>query len=113
MKVKLTVLGFVLGSMLGVTPALADGKSDFLANCKSCHGEDGKGQTKMGTKLGVKDFTNPATQKDFTDEKALQAILDGIKDPKTGKDKMKGYKDKLSPDQAKAIVQYLRTLAAK
>jgi mono/diheme cytochrome c family protein len=37
--------------------AAADGKATFGGKCAACHGADGKGQTAMGKKLGVKDLT--------------------------------------------------------
>lgn len=112
MKKMLSALG--IAGMLAI-PAVAfgDAKADWNKMCKSCHGEDGKGKTKMGEKLQVKDFSAPDFQKALTDKKALDAITNGVKDEKTGKDKMKGYKDKLSEDQAKELVKYIRSLAAK
>ena len=35
----------------------ADGAALWAQNCASCHGKDGSGNTTMGKKLGVKDYT--------------------------------------------------------
>ena len=35
----------------------ADAAAIWAQNCASCHGKDGSGNTMMGKKLGVKDYT--------------------------------------------------------
>ena len=80
------------------------------ANCASCHGKDGKGATRAGRTAGVKDFTDPAYQKEITDAKAIDQIKNGMKD-KDGKEKMKAYADKLNDDEVKALIAFIRTLA--
>jgi mono/diheme cytochrome c family protein len=95
---------------LAAAPALADGKADYTKQCVSCHGPDGKGKTKMGEKLGIKDLTDPKVQKEFTDEQAIKDISEGLKDEKTGKVLMPAKKDKLTPEQIKDVVAYVRTL---
>ena len=35
----------------------ADGAALWAQNCASCHGKDGSGNTTMGKKLGLKDYT--------------------------------------------------------
>lgn len=89
--------------------AEADGKQDYLKNCVSCHGADGKAKTKMGDKLHIKDLTDPKVQAAFTDEQAAKNIAEGLKDEKTGKVTMPAKKDKLTPEQIKAVVEYVRT----
>lgn len=76
-------------------------------NCASCHGKDGKGQTMMGKKNGAKDYTDAKVQADLTDEAALKAIKEGVK--VDGKEVMKSFAEKVSDDDAKALVAYLRT----
>src|SRR5204863_4539916 len=78
----------------------ADGAALWAQNCASCHGKDGSGNTTMGKKLGVKDYTKSQS---FSDAEAANVI-------KNGKGKMKGYKDKLSDPDVKALVAYVRTL---
>lgn len=78
----------------------ADAAANWSQHCASCHGKDGKGATAMGKKLGVKDYT--ATQS-FSDADATKAIKDGA-------GKMKGFKDKLSDADVKALVAYVRGL---
>src|SRR5438874_13179131 len=80
--------------------AFADGAELWAQNCASCHGKDGSGNTTMGKKLGVKDYTKSQS---FSDAEAANVI-------KNGKGKMKAYKDKLSDADVKALVAYVRTL---
>ena len=36
----------------------ADAASNWKESCAKCHGEDGKGETKMGRKLSIADLTD-------------------------------------------------------
>jgi cytochrome c553 len=84
-----------------------DAKETFEKDCAKCHGADGKGQTKMGQKLGIKDYTDAKVQADLKDEKAMKAIKEGLKD-KEDKTLMKpaeGLKD----EEIKGLVAYMRT----
>jgi cytochrome c6 len=78
----------------------ADAAALWAQHCASCHGKDGKGTTMMGKKLGLKDYTK---EQGFSDAEAANVI-------KNGKGKMKGYKDKLSDADVKALVAYVRSL---
>ncbi len=79
-------------------------------NCAKCHGADGKGQTKIGKKLGVKDYTDAKVQAQLTDEDMLKAITDGVKE--NGKEKMKPFKDDLSEEERRDLIGYIRKLKA-
>lgn len=63
--------------------------------CAKCHGADGKGQTKIGKKLGVKDYTDAKVQADLKDTDIIKAITEGVK--QDGKEKMKAFGGELSP----------------
>jgi mono/diheme cytochrome c family protein len=78
----------------------ADAATNWSKNCASCHGKDGSGNTAMGKKLGIKDYTK---EQSFSDAEATKAIANG-------QGKMKGYKDKLSDADIKALVSYVRSL---
>jgi cytochrome c553 len=78
--------------------------------CQKCHGPDGKGDTKMGKKMEVKDLTDPKYQDSFTDEKATKAIKEGIKDG--DKTKMKPAEG-LTDDDIKALVAKVRSFKSK
>ena len=104
----LAVLAVCLG--LGSASLLAaDAQENWTKNCASCHGKDGKGDTKAGKKADVKDLTDAKYQASFTDEQMFQQIKDGMKD-KSGKERMKPFRDKLSEDEIKAIGAFVRSL---
>jgi mono/diheme cytochrome c family protein len=88
--------------------AAEDAAKTFRAKCANCHGEDGKGQTTMGKKLSIKDWTDAKAMKGLTDEKITSTIKDGVKGD-DGKDKMKPFAGKLTDDQIGALVAYVKT----
>ena len=105
---KKTILLAVTLSFAASTAALAaDAKENFEKSCAKCHGADGKGQTKMGLKSGVKDYTDAKVQAELKDDAAFKAIKEGLKD-KEGKVLMKPAED-LSDNDIKALVAYMRT----
>ncbi len=93
-----------------VSVTAADASANWEEQCAKCHGADGKGQTKMGKKLKIRDYTDAAVQSAFTDEEALKALKEGVKD-KGGKQVMKAVEG-LSEDDLKALVQHVRSLKA-
>ncbi len=62
-------LAFILASA-GAAFA-ADGAALWSQHCASCHGKDGSGNTTMGKKLGVKDYTK---DQGFSDAEATAII---------------------------------------
>ena len=101
-------LVFLASSALSLAAPVAE---NWENHCTKCHGADGKGQTKVGKKLGVLDYTNAADQAKFTDEQATKAIVEGARD-KAGKERMKGYQDELSPQEIKELVTMVRKFKA-
>jgi cytochrome c6 len=88
-----------------VSASAADVKENWDKDCAKCHGPDGKGETKMGKKLEVKDFTNAKVQADMKDDAMLKAIKEGVKDGE--KVRMKPVEG-LSDDEMKALVKFVR-----
>src|SRR6185295_12159950 len=106
---KSTILVLAVVSVaLGSTNA-ADVQENWTKNCASCHGKDGKGDTKAGKKAEVKDLTDAAYQASFTDEQMFKQIKEGMKD-KSGKERMKPFADKLNDEEVKALVAHVRAL---
>ena len=103
-QIKLTGGLFLLAAALCYAAPAAD---NWDNNCTKCHGADGKGQTKVGKKLSVKDYTDAKVQADLKDADMVKAITDGVKD-KTGKEKMKAFSTELSPAEVTDLVAYIR-----
>ena len=99
MKRKTCLFLAMIIASAGIASA-ADASATWNSQCASCHGKDGSGNTAMGKKLGVKDYSK---EQGFSDAEATKVI-------KEGKGKMKAYKDKLSDDDVKALVAYVRSL---
>src|SRR5262249_55809546 len=107
---KLLVVGLPVLLAAGVAAAENTART-FNAKCASCHGEDGKGQTKQGEKMKIGDMTTAAWQKNVTDPDAKKAILEGLTRTKDGvQQEMKPLKDKVTLEQADALVAYVRGL---
>jgi len=100
------VISILIAAPLAVRAA--DAKANWANNCAQCHGPTGKGDTKMGKMVGAMDLTDPKKQASFTDAKATEAIKNGVK--QNGKTTMKAFAGKLSEDEIKALVAYVRTL---
>jgi cytochrome c553 len=82
----------------------------WAKNCQSCHGADGKGKTKMGEKLSVRDLTAADVKAALTQAKAAEAIKNGVKDPKDpAKLVMKSYSEKLSAAEIDALAAHSLT----
>jgi mono/diheme cytochrome c family protein len=105
-----TILVLVVIVFAASTTSLraADAKALWDANCAQCHGKDGRADTKMGKAVGAKDLTDPAVQAAFSDAKATNSIKNGVKEG--GKTTMKAFAGKLSDEDIKALVAYVRTL---
>lgn len=104
---KLIPLAIAAVALTALSSRAADGKALYDQDCAKCHGADGKGETKMGKKLGAKDYTDAKVQAELKDEAALKAVKEGFKD-KDGKVLMKPAEG-ISDADAKAVVAYLRT----
>jgi cytochrome c6 len=97
--ISIMALGVLLATAL---PAAADDAAAlYKSKCQVCHGADGKGSA-AGQKLGVRDFHSPEVQK--------ESDADLIKITKEGKGKMPKFEGKLTDDQIKDLVKYIRTL---
>jgi cytochrome c551/c552 len=103
---KQTII-IVAALALGVwTARSADVTALYEKHCVKCHGADGKGDTKMGKKVGAKDLTDAKLQSELKDEAAFKAIKEGLKD-KEGKIQMKPIEG-ATDEEIKALVSHVR-----
>ena len=100
----LTAASLVLGSLTGF--AGVDAKAVWDKQCKKCHGDTGAGDTALGKKLGIKDYTKADSLKDLTDDQLFAMTKDGVEGTK-----MAGYGKKISDEEIKALVAYMRGMA--
>jgi cytochrome c553 len=103
---KALILTVALLAGLALTARAADAKETYEKDCAKCHGADGKGDTKMGKKLGAKDYTDAKVQEEMKDDKACKSIKEGLKD-KEDKVLMKPAEG-LSDADIKGLVAYMR-----
>ena len=97
-------ISVVLALVLFAAPLVAgtpDGGALFKSKCATCHGPDGSGQTAIGKSMRLRSLGSAEVKK-LTDAQLSAIISDG-------KNKMPGYKGKLSPDEIRQIVRYIRT----
>jgi cytochrome c6 len=102
---KKTLLTFAVLTALAVAAsplalAAEDGKSLYDSKCAMCHGKDGVAKSMA---KGSGNFNNPEWQVANSVGKIEKDITDG-------KGKMTGFKDKLTPEQVKAIAEYVKTI---
>jgi cytochrome c6 len=81
------------------------GEALFQEQCIGCHGPDGRAQTELGKKLGAADLTSDAIRQ--------QPDAELAKIVKDGKGKMPTFDKKLSGDEIRGVITYVRQLAKK
>jgi cytochrome c6 len=84
---KLTIVALSVISFVAM-PVFADGAATYTAKCKMCHGATG--------------------EKNFPD--LSKSEVDLTRSVTDGKGKMPAYKTKLSTDEIKGVVAYIKTL---
>lgn len=104
MKSKLRYVAIACLAASIVTPAFAQnaGADTYKAKCAMCHGPSGLGDTPAGKAMKAASFKDPAIVK-ATDAELIAFV-------NNGKNKMPAYKGKLTDDQIKSAVAYIRTL---
>ncbi|MGH9773648.1 MAG: c-type cytochrome [Candidatus Acidiferrales bacterium] len=94
-------------SLFGTSLARAQDKSAdiYKSKCAACHAPDGSGSTPVGRALKTHAFGSPEVQKE-SDADLIAVIT-------KGRNKMPSYQGKLSADEIKQLVAYIRGLAKK
>lgn len=85
--------------------SIKDGKELYIKNCKSCHGDEGKGDGTKAKNLDIScgDFSEAAFKK-ISDGELFWKMTEGRKP-------MPAFSKKLSDAERWAIVNYMRTFA--
>ncbi|HSH09683.1 MAG TPA: c-type cytochrome [Oceanipulchritudo sp.] len=104
-QIILTVIGFGLATLTGFAGDI-DAKAIWDKQCKKCHAEDGSGNTTLGKKLEIKDYTKAESLADISDEDLAKMTKEGVEGTK-----MNGYGEKLSDDEIAALVAHMRAMA--
>jgi cytochrome c553 len=104
---RMLLIGAAALTMAAVSASAGEAKETWDKACAKCHGPDGKGDTKMGKKIEVKDFTDAKIQASFKDEEMIKAIKEGVKDG--DKTRMKPAEG-LDDQGVKAMVAFVRGL---
>jgi cytochrome c551/c552 len=104
---KLFALSIAAMIAAALSARAEEAKVIYENSCAKCHGSDGKGDTKMGKKLGAKDYTDAKVQEALKDDAGVKAIKEGLNDA-DGKSLMKPTEG-VSDGDARALVAYMRT----
>ncbi len=93
----------ILLAVLFATDSLADSGADiYKTKCSACHGKNGAGDSMLGKNLKLRPLGSDDVQKQSDDE--LFTIIS------KGKKRMPPFDRKLSKDQIRDLVKYIRSL---
>jgi cytochrome c6 len=101
-KLMVVMLVFAILAIPVVSWAADQGADLFATKCAACHGKNGDAESAMAKKMNIKPMSSADVQKKSDAE--LTSIIT------KGKEKMPAYEGKLSGDQIKSLVAYIRTL---
>lgn len=88
-----------------VAQAQSKGADTYKGKCQMCHAADGTGNTPAGKAMKTVSLLDPAI--------VSKSDADLVATTKKGKGKMPEYGSKLSDDQIKDAITYIRTLQKK
>ena len=96
---------FTVLTLPGGARAENDTGKVYAKNCVLCHAADGSGNSSSGKALGAKDLASSEVQKK-SDEELAEVVT-------KGKGKMPAFGKKISADEIKGLVAYIRALPKK
>lgn len=106
-KIKAVIATLVVAAFSWTAQA-AEAQANWDKHCAKCHGKEGKGDTKMGQKLKVKDYSDAKVQESLTDDHMTKATKEGVK--ADGKTVMKAYSPELTDAEIKDLVALIRKM---
>jgi Cytochrome c, mono- and diheme variants len=85
------------------------GRDLYVKNCANCHKESGEGGPVVvdGRKMKPDNLTDDRRKK-LSDDKYVKTMVEGVED-----EGMPSFKDKLTQDQMREIVKYIRVALQK
>ena len=104
-QIILTAVGLVFATMTSYAGDI-DAQGLWDKHCKKCHGDTGAGDTKLGEKLEIGDYTKAETLADVSDEELFSDTKNGVEGTK-----MPAFEKKLSDDEINALVAHIRAMA--
>lgn len=69
--------------------------------CARCHGSNGRGETSMGARMGVPDFTAPAWKKTASEKRLIVVVT-------SGHEGMPAFKATFTKEEIKRLVIHVR-----
>ncbi len=105
---RISTLLFSMALTASGMAAAADGidaEQLYRDNCAVCHGDGGNGQTKArhGLDPAPRDFTVPGLSQELSRERMIRSVTEGREGTA-----MVAWKDRLTPEQIEALVDYIR-----
>jgi mono/diheme cytochrome c family protein len=98
----------LIGSSLAtpLLPALEEGRAIYERHCADCHGPEGRGDGKQAISLSPRPGNLVSAQTSAkSDQDLLKIIANGR--PRTA---MTGWNERLSEDEQRAVLAYIRSL---
>lgn len=109
MRKTAIALMITMAVLFAPVPLLADGAELYARRCASCHGKEGKGDTAIGKKKGLRALGSPEVQAQ-TDTELTARIAEGG----SSEDRQHAFKEKgLSDEDISELVTFIRALAGR
>jgi mono/diheme cytochrome c family protein len=103
-SLAVTGIALALGAGLLLAQQAPDGAQLYTRNCASCHGAAGVPNATMVRTLGAIPDLTAAAMASVADSTLINTVT-------SGKNKMPAYRTRLTPEQVRAVVTYVRTLS--
>jgi len=80
--------------------------ANYKKYCAGCHGQTGKGDTRLGKMMKARDYSDPAVKATLKDDQMFKAIKEGL--TVDGKQVMHPFSEKLNDEEIKGLVEYMK-----